>query len=52
MPPCSWIASWLIRRALSAILIFAADTARARSFASAAPSTFEQARQAIDLACS
>src|SRR5207244_13435468 len=31
MPPWSWTASWLTWRAVSAILIFAADTARRRS---------------------
>src|SRR5438876_11287066 len=36
MPPCSCTASWLTWRALSAILIFAADTERERSAALAA----------------
>ena len=52
MPPCSWIASWLIRRALSAILIFAAEMARERSCALDAESAWLQARKAIDFACS
>src|SRR5581483_1166457 len=51
MPPCSWIASWLTWRAASAILIFAAETARARS-ASTAWSALEHARQAMERACS
>src|SRR6266850_743298 len=52
MPPCSCTASWPMWRALSAILIFAADTERERSAALTAESTLEQARQAMDLACS
>jgi hypothetical protein len=39
-------------RALSATLIFAADTERARSRMPVVWSTLEQARQAIDFACS
>src|SRR2546421_4923767 len=52
MPPCNCIDSWLIWRGASAILIFAAEIARERSRLFSAWSTLEQARHAIDLACS
>ena len=52
MPPCSCTASWLTWRHASAILIFAAETTRARARPRPPLSTFTHARQAMERACS